>query len=72
MLFPIPPLLIKFSISANFEAKKIRPQWGFLAIFFASKLAEIENLINKGGMGNNIYLMNFFHLLLKYLTLFLR
>ena len=24
MLFPIPPLLIKFLISANFEAKKIR------------------------------------------------
>ena len=32
---------------------------------YASKLADIENLINKWGMGNNIYMMKIFYLLLE-------
>ena len=38
MLFPIPPLLIKFLISANFEAKKIRQKSPLWPKFFCLKI----------------------------------
>ena len=62
MLIPIPPL---------FETKKFRHKIPLCrSIFFVSKLAEIFFLLSKVGMGNKLYFIIFFHLLLKKICLF--